>query len=245
MRKKMMNNADYGLSLQKKICEKYNLDINNQAEAQFNANYNSEYDSELEKVIPVIFEKVNAVPISLLTYTQELTKGRQTTSPHNFMLDNGKTLSIRTTKNSDKVAPRTVGQAGFGILNEYFADIYGSQINSQEDVRVLIYEHIHEILPVFIDNLFQSDYTVLFSRKNIYDVQLIKSEELAEYSFTRDEFRFTRDLSNWTESTTLKYHNKSIAEIQTHKGRTFKFRFIISSIPEWFKIGRASCRERV
>lgn len=27
MRKKMMNNADYGLSLQKKICEKYNLDI--------------------------------------------------------------------------------------------------------------------------------------------------------------------------------------------------------------------------
>ena len=90
------------------------------------------------------------------------------------MLDNGKTLSIRTTKNSDKVAPRTVGQAGFGILNEYFADIYGSQINSQEDVRVLIYEHIHEILPVFIDNLFQSDYTVLFSRKNIYDVQLIK-----------------------------------------------------------------------
>ena len=232
----MMNNADYGLSLQKKICEKYNLDINMQAEAQFNANYNSEYDSELEKVIPVIFEKVNAVPISLLTYTQELTKGRQTTSPHNFMLDNGKTLSIRMTKNSDKVAPRTVGQAGFGILNEYFADIYGSQINSQEDVRVLIYEHIHEILPVFIDNLFQSDYTVLFSRKNIYDVQLIKSEELAEYSFTRDEFRFTRDLSNWTESTTLKYHNKSIAEIQTHKGRTFKFRFIISSIPEWFSI---------
>ena len=47
----MMNNADYGLSLQKKICEKYNLDINMQAEAQFNANYNSEYDSELEKVI--------------------------------------------------------------------------------------------------------------------------------------------------------------------------------------------------
>ena len=47
--------------------------------------------------------------------------------------------------------------------------IFWKMINSQEDVRVLIYEHIHEILPVFIDNLFQSDYTVLFSRKNIYD----------------------------------------------------------------------------
>lgn len=117
-----MNNADYGLSLQKKICEKYNLDINNQAEAQFNANYNSEYDSELEKVIPVIFEKVNAVPISLLTYTQELTKGRQTTSPHNFMLDNGKTLSIRTTKNSDKEQlDRLVLVYSMNILQIYMA----------------------------------------------------------------------------------------------------------------------------
>jgi hypothetical protein len=231
-----LNNADYGLSLQKKICEKYHIEVNDWAAAQFNANYNSEYDKEFDEVIPIIFGKVNAKPTRLLTYTQEKTNAKQTTSPHNFMLDNGKTMSIRTMKSSDKVAPRTVGQAGFSVLNEYFADIYGAEIFNQSDVRKLVYEHIHEILPTFIDNLFQSDYTVLLSRKKVKDIQIIKAEELADYSFSRDEFQFTRDLSSWTESTTLKYHGKSIAEIQTHKERSFKFRFIISGIPEWFKI---------
>lgn len=231
-----MNNADYGLSLQKNICDKYGIEINAWAKAQFEANYNSAYNEEFDVVIPKIFQKINALPTHLLTYTQNCTNVRQTTSPHNFLLDNGKTLSIRTTKTSDKVAPRTVGQAGFPVLNEYFSEIYGGEIRNQQDVRKLVYEHIHEILPIFIENLFQSDYTVLYSRNNLEDIQVIKAEEIAEYSFSRDEFQFTRDLTTWTESTTLKYHGKSIAEIQTHKERSFKFRFIVSNIPEWFKV---------
>lgn len=231
-----MNNADYGLTLQKRICDTYNLEINEWAEAQFIANYNTEFVAEIDEVIPTIFEKTSSLPERLLTYTQLLTNGKQTTSPHNFMLENGKTLSIRTTKTSDKVAPRTVGQAGFPVLNDYFAEVYGDEITCQADVRKLIFEHIHEILPIFIDNLFQSDYTIFINRKELDKIQLIKAEELANYSFSRDEFSFTRGLDTWTESTTLKFHNKSIAEIQTHKERTFKFRFIVSSIPYWFNI---------
>lgn len=231
-----MNNADYGLTLQKRICDTYNLEINEWAEAQFIANYNTEFVAEIDEVIPTIFEKTSSLPERLLTYTQLLTNGKQTTSPHNFMLENGKTLSIRTTKTSDKVAPRTVGQAGFQVLNDYFAEVYGDEITCQADVRKLIFEHIHEILPIFIDNLFQSDYTIFINRKELDKIQLIKAEELANYSFSRDEFSFTRGLDTWTESTTLKFHNKSIAEIQTHKERTFKFRFIVSSIPYWFNI---------
>ncbi len=230
-----MNNADYGLSLQKLICDEYRLEINDWAAAQFEANYNSEYDDELKQTIPLIFNKIKAKPTHLLTYTQKMVKKNQTTSPHNFMLDNGKTISIRTTKGSDKVAPRTVGQAGFPVLNEYFADIYGDEIKNQEDVRKLVFNHIHEILPIFIDNLFQSDITVLLSRKELDNPQVIKAEEVADYSFSRDDFEFTRGLDTWTESTTLKYHGKSIAEIQTHKERSFKFRFIVASIPEWFR----------
>lgn len=231
-----MNNADYGLSLQKLICDEYDLHINDWAAAQFDSNYNEEYKEELLPVIPNIFGKIKSKPTHLLTYTRELTKGKQTTSPHNFMLENGKTLSIRTTKTSDKVAPRTVGQAGFPILNEYFAEIYGSEIMTQADVRKMIYEQIHEVLPIFIENLFQSDLTVLLSRKDLSNVQIIKAEELSEYAFKREDFTFTRGLDTWTESTTLKYKGTSIAEIQTHKERSFKFRFIISNIPTWFKI---------
>ena len=233
-----MNNADYGLSLQKLICDYYELEINDWARAQFDASFNKEYEDELKPVIPMIFEKVKAAPTHLLTYTQLYTKGTQTTSPHNFMLDNGKTISIRTTKTSDKVAPRTVGQAGFPILNDFFADIYGDEIVNQSDVRKLVFYHIHEMMPIFIDNLFQSDYTVLISRKDLKSIQIIKSDEVSNISFSRNEFEFTRGLDTWTESTTLKYHGKSIAEIQTHKERSFKFRFIISSIPDWLKIAK-------
>lgn len=230
-----MNNADYGLSLQKLICNKYKLEINDWAAAQFESSYNEVYRQELEPIIPLIFSALKSKPIRLLTYTQELIKSKQTTSPHNFLLDNGKTLSIRTTKTSDKVAPRTVGQAGFLVLNEYFAEIYGSRIENQSDVRMLMVEHIHEVLPIFIEQLFQSDYTVLLSRKDLRNIHIIKADELAEYSFNKSDFTFTRGLDTWVESTTLKYKGTSIAEIQTHKERSFKFRFIISSIPEWFR----------
>ena len=165
----------------------------------------------------------------------ERINSKQTTSPHNFLLDNGKTLSIRTTKKSGKVAPRSVGQAGFKVLNDYFADIYGEEITSQSDVRKMIVNHIHEILPIFIDNLFLSDYTVFINRNDLSKIQVIRSSDVGQYTFCKEDFSFTRDLGKWTESTTLKYHNRSIAEIQTHTERTFKFRFIISAIPEWFK----------
>lgn len=229
------NNADYGLTLQKRICTAYSLRINEWAQKQFDEAYNKDYEKNVDELIPIMFNEINAKPVRLLTYTQELTKGKSTTSPHNFMLDNNKTLSIRTTKTSDKIAPRTVGQAGFPVLNEFFAEIYGKEIKNQEDIRNLIFNHIHEILPIFIDYLFQSDYTVIINKMNKDDMQVIKAEELGEYQFTREEFTFTQNIDTWTESTTLKYHGISIAEIQTHRERSFKFRFIISKIPEWFK----------
>lgn len=229
------NNADYGLSLQKLICDHYDLEINDHAFEQFRANYNCAYDRELTPLCTRIFKEVGSEPVQLLTYTKKLVNSKQTTSPHNFLLANGKTLSVRTTKGSDKVAPRTVGQAGFAVLNDFFADVFGEEITSQRDVRRMVVNHIHEILPIFIDNLFQSDYTVLIDRNNLSKMQVIKLSDVGQYSFSRDEFTFTRGLDIWTESTTLKYHGKSIAEIQTHAERTFKFRFIISAIPEWFK----------
>ena len=231
-----MNNADYGLSIQKQICEYYNLEVNEWAAAQFEANYNAAYMNEINEVIPIIFDEVKSVPVRLLTYTKELTNGKQTTSPHNFLLENGKTLSIRTTKTSDKVAPRTVGQAGFPVLNDYFSEMFGGEITTQGDVRKLVFENIHKMLPVFIEQLFQSDLTVFVSQKNIKNIQVFKSEDVTSYTFSRKDFEFTRGLDKWVESTTLKYHGKSIAEIQTHKERSFKFRFIISNIPEWFRI---------
>lgn len=182
------NNADYGLSLQNLICDHYDLEVNDHAFEQFKANYNCAYDRELTPLCTRIFKEVGSEPAQLLTYTKKLINSKQTTSPHNFLLANGKTLSVRTTKGSDKVAPRTVGQAGFAVLNDFFADVFGEEITSQRDVRRMVVNHIHEILPIFIDNLFQSDYTVLIDRNNLSKMQVIKLSDVGQYSFSKDEF---------------------------------------------------------
>lgn len=229
------NNADYGLTLQKRICQAYALKVNEWAQKQFDDAYNKDYEENIDKLIPILFQKIGSKPIGLLTYTQEFTNGKATTSPHNFLLDNNKTLSIRTTKTSDKIAPKTVGKAGFPILNEYFREMYGKKIENQEDIKKCVIENIHIMLPIFIDKMFQSDYNVFINRMDVNNFFVIKSEEVGNYSFNRNEFSFTRDLNEWKESTTLKYNGTSIAEIQVHKERTFKFRFIVSKIPEWFR----------
>ena len=126
-------------------------------------------------------------------------------------------------KTSDKVAPRTVGQAGFEKLNDYFGDIYGKKIEDQEDIKDLMFNKIDETLPIFIDHLFLSDYTVLISKQAPDKYEIVNNDEISYASFSRNDFTFTRDLATWNESTTLKYHGKTIAEIQVHKHRSFKF----------------------
>lgn len=229
------NNADYGHSIQKLICDSFGLDVNSYAAEQFKANYDSKYDKELLPLCTKIFKEIGAKPVQLLTYSDALTKKKQSTSPHNFLLANGETLSIKTTKGSGMFAPPSVGQAGFEKLNDYFADIYGEEIKNQDDIKRMVVYHIHEILPIFIENLFQSDYLVIVNRKKISNLQVFKSSDVGQYSFSKEDFTFTRGLDSWVESTTLKYHNTSIAEIQTHTNRTFKFRFKLTAINEWFR----------
>lgn len=231
-----MNNADYGMTFQKVICDKYGIYIHGSASEQFRANFNSSYVDEVKNIVPQIFSAIGSEPEKLLTYTKYMSEGNLCTSPHNFLLKSGKTMSIRTMKKSDKVAPRTVGQAGYAVLNEYFGDIYGREIETQEDIKIMVTSHIHEIMPIFIEKLFQSDYTVLINKEDAQNFKIIKADEVASFSFRREDFSFTKELGEWKESTTLKYNGKSIAEIQTHRERTFKFRFIVSNIPEWFEI---------
>lgn len=229
------NNADYGLTLQKIICDYFELPMNRHAHAQFNSSYNADYEGDLIPIIPKIFEDIGSKPVELLTYTSKFTDHKQSTSPHNFLLKSGETLSFRSVKTSDKVAPRTVGQAGFERLNDYFGDIYGKEIKDQNDIKELMFNSIDETLPIFIDHFFQSDQTVIISQKEPRNYKIIRNDEVGYVSFSRNDFRFTRDLTTWNESTTLKYHDKSIAEIQVHKKRSFKFRFIVSALGEWLQ----------
>lgn len=236
------NPSQYGLTLQKMICNYFDLKVNAYAAGQFEANYNEAYETEFKGIVASLEEKIGSKPVKLLTFTAEMTGPKQTTCPHNFLLANGKTLSVRTSRSSGMVAPRTVGQAGFDVLNDYFAEIFGCKIENQQQLREKMYANIHKTLPIFIECFFPSDYNIIIERQvqseRVPKISLYKLSDIADYAFDRKDFTFTRDLDKWVESTTLKYNGVSIAELQTHKNRSFKFRFKLSSIPEWFKLVR-------
>lgn len=233
-----MNNADLGITIQKFICNHFNLEIPTEAKEQFESNYNPYYlkDLALENAVISAFNELGVKPKKCVTYTKSENPDEKL-NPHNFILENSKTLSIRTSKSGDKVAPRVVGQAGLNTFNYYFNQFTDKKIEDKEEIKSVVYNNIHKMLPIFFDYLFISDFTIWFqySKTGELTYTIFDRNQFLDLEFERANFSFTRDLSTWTESTTLKYKGKSIAEIQIHKNRTFKFRFIMKTVIEFLK----------
>ena len=233
-----MNNADLGITIQKFICDYFNLPIPLEAQEQFYANYNEDYVDSLniKNIVASAFNEFGSIPKECVTYTSSNNVGEKY-NPNNFVLANSKTLSIRTSKSNDKIAPRVVGQAGIETFNYHFNQFADKKIENKEEIKSIVYNNIHKMLPIFFDYLFISDFTIWFqySADNQLTYTIFDKNQFLDLEFSRSNFSFTRDLDNWTESTTLKYKNKSIAEIQIHKNRTFKFRFIMKTVIEFLK----------
>ena len=226
------NNAALGMTIQKVICDLYNIEPVQKAVAQFNASYNPAIANVVRPILQKIFDTIGYKPVKCLTFSPS-GQARETLSPHNFLLENGSTLSIRTNKSGGKVAPRVVGQCGIERFNEHFGQIAGYEIQNKQQIKRVIFHNIHKMLPVFIDYFFISDYTIwLYPDGNQLKNEIIESNKIVYIDLSRSFFTFTKNLGEWVESTTLKYKNKSLAEIQVHKNRTFKFRFIMSSLLE-------------
>lgn len=230
-----MNNATLGISIQKKICDLYNLELYEETVKQFNANYIDDLGQNIELIIKNIFSELNDTPSECMTFRKCEQEGMRT-FPYNFVLKSGKTLSIRTNKNKDKIAPRVVGQAGYDALNYHFGHLVEYKIENQNDIKKLIYCNIDKMLPIFIDYFFLADYTVWITFDNEIRYRIISRDEAPDMIFDRRDLSFTcKSIDDWKESTTLKYKGQSFAEIQIHKNRTFKFRFIMSKVTDWLK----------
>ena len=224
-----MNNSIFGFTFQKLICDKYNLDLSDRANEVFCSSFDNGLKDVLSPFIDNIFSAIGLFPIECTTLKYNDISNEY--YKYNFILSDNSTLSIRTTFASTKVAPREVGQAGFEKLNLYFKDIYGKQILNQDDIKHLVTENIHKILPTFFDFLLDADYVIWFYKdKDTYKYHIIKRDSDLGIEFKRNKFSFTRNYEDWVESTTLKYENISLAEIQVHKNRSFKFRFVMSNL---------------
>lgn len=231
----MRSNAELGMTIQKIVCDKYGITPCSQAANQFQAAFNSAYKEPFEKIVDELFQKIGSLPVKCLTY-EHSENDKRTVSPHNFLLASGETLSFRTNIKGDKIAPRTVGQAGLATFNDHFHEIIGRNIEDKQEIKKVIIHKIDRMLPVFVDYFFVSDYTVWLQwENNTIPYTIIDNKKMVDINYERRHFSFTRELADWNESTTLKYHNHSLAEIQIHRNRSFKFRFVMGTLITLFK----------
>lgn len=229
---KAINNATFGLTVQKLICEEYNLTPSQWAEKQFSSNYHNAFDG-VKEIFSQIFEELGSTPEECVTYSKE--KETNNLSPHNFYLKNKMTLSIKTTmKKSGLVAPPIVGQAGYEKLNYHFGHLVSTEIKNQDDIRDLIWNNIADMLPTYLDYLFQSDILVwIYIEKNVYKYKIIYRGEKPDLTWEKSNITFTKkDIKDWKESVTVKYKDVSIAEVQVHKHRNYKFRFKMNKLQD-------------
>lgn len=160
----MPNNADLGITIQKIICDKYGMELHPNAVSQFEANFNPAYVKKFSPTLEKIFKQIGHSPVKCLTYAPS-EAARETLSPHNFIFDDGTTLSIRTNKSGDKVAPRVVGQCGIDVFNAHFSEIAEKAISDKQEIKEIVFNKIDLSLTVYAAHWLMNHYLAVWQSK--------------------------------------------------------------------------------
>jgi hypothetical protein len=188
-----MNNSDFNLTFQQFICDYHKLIPSEKAKAYFRKAYKVSFIPAISKLYNDVKQQVGSIPVKCLTFDKDLNGFDYA---DNFLTQNNTTISIRTNKNGDKVAPRLVGQAGYKVLNEYFSSILGRQIISQDDIKELFINFTDEVIPIFLDNLFSSDTNIwIFNESGSLKFKVIPKSDNLNFLLEKNNFSFTRDFS--------------------------------------------------
>lgn len=219
----IQNNETFGISFQYAICNKYNLK-NNISIDRIDFNLVNSF----ENIIYNIFINLNDYPVEFCTFNEDFSYG-SSRSPINFKLSSGNTLSIKTNSKPDRSmqAPPVVGQCGDNTFKFHFGHLYEGSINSNIFKKITI-SKVSDMLPIYLDYCFICDYTIWIYKDahNQLSYKLIIRSAFPDYVWDKTLFSFTKSLSDWNDSNTLKYNNKSIGEFQSHLHRPgYKFRF--------------------
>lgn len=207
-----MNNETFGMTLQYAICLHFNLE-NDISISRIDDNLLHSFIES--KIISKIF-RGKPKPIEYLTSSKKYTSPYIKRCPHNFLLENEETFSVRTFKRNGKMfAPKVVGQAGDETFNYFFGDLYSNTIN-RNNFKKFSLTKINEMLPIIIDYAFISDYNCWFYRNdNTYNYDILKRDDLPDLTFDLKDFSFTKPTEqSWNESNTVKFKGKTVLEIQ-------------------------------
>lgn len=224
-----MNNETFGITFQYAICQQYKLDGN----ISLNRVDNKLLETFLSsKVITRIFK--GRKPIKFLSDSKEFTSAFIKRSPHNFLLSNNETFSVRTFQGKGKMfSPKIVGQAGDKTFNHFFGHLAQEEI-SRNNFKEFCFNHIDEMLPIIVDYALISDLNCwLYLKDNKFDYKILKRDDLPELTFDFKNFSFSKPTEkDWIESNTIKYKGETVLELQLHKNRSgYKIRLHRENFP--------------
>lgn len=154
-----------------------------------------------------------------------------------FQLESGRTVSVKTNSQGDKVCPQNIGQPSLGTFNKYFK----LELKSTDDLKDYFMKNMNILLVDYIRNVFVCDDTLFFmySEGIVYKITRVN---LLELDLTNWNVETTRSKETWKESNTIKVRNEvealSLGEIQVHNNRnSIKFRFHLNVILRLIQYG--------
>lgn len=210
------------------ICDHFKL----QQPESFKTRCSPTIKRQLAQVIQDAFEIVpNAIKH---TGSESGERGKQSKCSYDFVLEGNKTLSLKTNKGK-MVCPPEVGQPGAKTCLLYFRDFFPEDLLevTNEEFKKMIYNHISEIMPIYVEHLFDSDWLLwIYREKSGFMFKAISQLDIKEYKWDKAKFSFTKpSIEKWNESNTVKYDGVTIGEFQVHSHRScFKFRFHLANL---------------
>jgi hypothetical protein len=213
------NNEELGMTCEKLICEKFNIESKIDA-VRVNNNY-------------LIVSKIKKLLIINLDI--KIHHGCENKST-DFETSDNKFLSVKTSFASNvKLCPQNIGQTTYKKLNSLFNfENLSSDESKNFKLNILNLQNISNILNLYFNNLMCCDYLFFLDYKRNSSC-LIDCEKTKKHfqKFLNDSVKisFTRNDITWNESNTIKINNVSIGEFQIHKNRNcYKFRFNFLSL---------------
>jgi hypothetical protein len=238
-----LNNESFGVSAKIALCELFELEYDY---VKFSSRIEDRVINVLGQVFKLNKEIVNLKLTSFLDNSNEFNDEYISRSPHNFINESGQTVSIWTFMNNNpKPCPKVAGQPGVEKANKLFGHLHQLAVDKHTFKQIAITK-TQEMLGIYFDYLFISDISVfVYLKENSsnlwnsqdYTIKIIESKELNNIEFTQPNITFTNSLSQWNESNTVKFNNKSIGEFQVHSAtnRFIKFRFFLKNLLEFIE----------
>lgn len=223
-----------GISAEVGIAEIFHVPLN----TEYKTRGKEEISDVLAPQFKELFEK-NHIP----TPIAHIAEGG---NPVDFQLAGGQTLSVKTNMRANsKISPQVIGQPTASMFWAAFPELVPQGLNLNQlpyEQQAKLFKAVAlanapKLLKKYWENMFDCDYMVYAN--NIIDQSDTPSQTptLSVYKkstppvFDSQKLSFTKTLTTWNESNTVKYDGVTIGEWQIHNHRDcFKFRFDLKGL---------------